>query len=121
MNVIWKITQYPKNESKKTALEGENVCMVQKLNWLSINQSFSLMLENELMRKKLHDNEIQSARIPKWIRAARMATCAVFMYLQCAWIRNQAQVIPINVFLSSSIDLMRKQARGLILWNTEGA
>ena len=52
MNIIWKITQYPKNESKKTALEEENVCTVQKLNWLSINQSFSLMLENELMCKK---------------------------------------------------------------------
>ena len=79
------------------------------------------MLENELMCKKLHDNEIQNARIPKWIRAECMATCAVFMYLQCAWIRNQVQVIPINVFLSPNIDLMRKQAHGLTLRNTEGA
>lgn len=57
MNEFWKNYPVPQNESKKTALEEENVCMVQKPNWLSINQSFSLMLENELMCKNLHDNE----------------------------------------------------------------
>lgn len=88
----------------------------------SVNRPNSLMLENELICEKLQDNEIQSPRVPKPIRTACAASCAVLTDFLWAWTGTRGQVIPVNVFLSSprgprACFLVRSRN----LWNIEGA
>lgn len=114
-----KITQYPKNESRKTALRKRKCLHSSKAGyWISINQSNSSMLEKKLICTKLNNNEIQRAHVPKSTRTARPVVCAKFTYVLCAWTRTRGQVIPVNVFLSSPDRLgAHFLIRSLNLWN----